>query len=238
MITSLINAFTQSVKTVKESPVISAIVAVVICVISFASYTASINNKRISFLVERAEHKDNEEKASLKIGIELERLRNNVDADRALVRLFVYDGEDQNGQPKYIVTKYSTTAENVMLPIRAYENYDVKGLKNTINKMWFSDNRPPICYSDYTKNALDTEYKEYLQSFEVTSFTMCPLSVSDNRKLGFLGIGYINNQELDVIEYTKETRETAKKVSKIFEEYDLPDLQGNHKDDSWLNMIL
>lgn len=137
--------------------------------------------------------------ADKKINLELERLRNETGADRAVVRTFSNNEKDLSRSVhwRYVQTAYYVTAEDVVLNSSALEKKHLGQIAGLLDDMFGSPVSTPRCIVGHSDDPdLPQYYRQYLSENGVGSFAQCPLVSIAGTPQGWVGIGYVKGQTI------------------------------------------
>ena len=138
--------------------------------------------------------------ADKKINLELERMRTETGADRALVRTFTNNEKDLSRSVhwRYVQTTYFVTDEGVVLDQQAREKKHLGQLSDMLEDMFGSRVSTPKCIVGHSGDEdLPRAYRLYLTENGVRSFAQCPLVSAAGTPTGWVGIGYVKGQTID-----------------------------------------
>ena len=170
--------------------------------------------------------------ADKKINLELERLRTETGADRALVRTFTNNEKDLSRSVhwRYVQTTYYVTGEGVVLDGEAREKKHLGQISEMLDDMFGSRVSTPKCIVGYSDDEdLPRAYRQYLTENGVGAFAQCPIVSQAGTPVGWVGIGYVKGQSF---EDAKMIESMVKRRSTNIERT-LHNLANDTKPDPW-----
>ncbi|WBY16636.1 hypothetical protein PF049_00230 [Erythrobacteraceae bacterium WH01K] len=217
MIKEAVEGITSLATALRNRPV-STIIAALIIAFAFILYT------KIDFLVKDTSPSAEVEtarfnasrKADKLINLELERLRVEANADRALVRTFHNNEKDMSRTVHFrsVKTEWYVTRDGIILSPTALQPFPLGPLQDITETMFGSQVTTPSCIlGDVSEVDMPAAYRRYLEANGVEAFAQCPLVSEEGAPIGFVGVGFVRQQTITL----KEPLETIvrRRTSKI-----------------------